>query len=415
MSEHARLSFSGSDRWLLCPASVNMSAGIPDRASDAAREGTFAHKVMEQALKIWEVTGSTEIPMLAVSEQYADLNMDLVAMRDHIQLCVDYIVELYESLPGKNKGIGFEQRVSLHYMTNRDDLWGTSDVQIWSDMYLYTIDLKYGSGIFVEADTTQNRLYTLGKMCEFMQASRGEVPWVKVVGVIMQPRYPDEDGEIFRVVDWDPNELMDWFDTAVKPYLVWTDHPPEPNPGEKQCRFCRAKPTCPAAQAKVQESIPFTVHDEETVAIGDVEFLDIEKLIAIHDNIPFINGYLKAVTERLGELIKARDPALDGKLKMVRTRKQSKYSVSDGDVIKYLATGKNRTVKDGFIPRKTFAKEVPLSASQILKLKLNKQQRERVEEIVYKSEGSLSIVPWEDERANAFPPIPFESQDFDFL
>ena len=88
-----------------------------------------------------------------------------------------------------------------------------------------------------------------------------------------------------------------------------------------------------------------------------------------------------------------------------------------------MVAGKGKTVKDGYIPKKKFVKEVPLTASQMLKLKLNKEQTARVQQFIEKTEGSLTIVPWADERPNAFPPIEFEDhtakvaspQPYDFL
>ena len=52
MSEHARLSPSGADRWIACAASVNGSELYPDQSSEAAEEGTRAHNAMEAALRM---------------------------------------------------------------------------------------------------------------------------------------------------------------------------------------------------------------------------------------------------------------------------------------------------------------------------------------------------------------------------
>ena len=427
--EHARLSFSASERWLRCPASVYMSEQIPEKGESVAaeegsfarEEGSFAHKVLEQTLNAYLLLGDSEVLEPEFPEDKDTSSWESPEMmQDYIQQCVDFIVSEYENFPGDNVKIWIEELVDCQYMTGRDDTWGTADVRIESTTNLGVYDLKYGKGIFVEADTSQNRLYLLGGMCPTLRETRGVPPWKVCSGWIMQPRFEDQEGEIFRGMDYEPQELLDWMDTTVKPAIGLTDHPLDPIAGEKQCRFCRAKPTCSAAQEMLQESLPFEAYHPVEVVVTDngweVDKMDIERLVTVHDNIPFINSYLKSVTKRLHQLLQDRDPRLHGQLKLVRTRKATQYNVDENTVITNLVAGRGRTVKDGYIPKKKFVKEVPLSAAQMLKLNLNKAQKSRLQEYVSKSAGSLSIVPWSDERENAFPPLPFEaSLEYDFL
>ena len=47
---HAKLSASGSDKWMTCTPSARLEEDFQDESSDFAREGTFAHAVFEQDL-----------------------------------------------------------------------------------------------------------------------------------------------------------------------------------------------------------------------------------------------------------------------------------------------------------------------------------------------------------------------------
>ena len=401
MGEHARLSFSASERWLRCAASVRMIEGLnqADENNAAAEEGTIAHKWLERSLINWDLTGDETIIC------------DDAEMGTYLQECMDYVIQRYNEIDGANKTINFEQRVDVHYISGRDDMWGKSDIIISTDDYIDVLDLKYGAGIFVEADTSQNRLYVLGKMCEYMKEHGGDMPWISVRGTIMQPRYAGTEGETIRYEEYIPEDLDSWFQSTVLPMAKMTDYPVdmiEPIAGETQCRFCMAKPTCPAAEAAIKAvcSVFEPVTEQpllETITVAD---LDIARLVQIQDNAPFVTGYLSAVAERLRDLLEAREPQLDGVLKLVRSRKLSKWNQDDEDLIKGLTAGKNR------VPKKLLVRETVITPVQAMKLTgLKPAQVLRLNECISKSEGSLTIVPFTDERDNAFPLLPFESQD----
>ena len=403
MSEHARLSPSASERWLACPASVSMTEAILEsRESAAAAEGTRAHEVLEETLKTWIATGEF------------DVECDDEEMRENIALVATYVIAQFESIPDATMLI--ETRVDLHYMTGRADLWGKADIIIYNDQFINVLDLKYGQGIFVPADTSQNRIYILGVMSRLMKESRGDIPWEQVIGTIMQPRYADKDGKTNRFIMMPPEELIKWKDEVLVPGAEATDNPGGPIAGKKQCTFCLAKPNCPAVQQKVAdlcsvfEPVPgsleiFTTADD----------LDIDKLLEVHDQIPFIEGYLKAVSAKIRSMLEARDNRLVGKLKLVRSRQTNKWDRDDTEILEELTTGK------GKINKSDLTKTVVLTAPAALKLKLKPAQKARLQEHITKSEGSLSIVPWQDGRSNEFPELPFEpspgavDEGYDFL
>ena len=49
--KHAKLSASGSERWLNCPGSVKAEEGYASTSSPFAQEGTLAHELAEVCLR----------------------------------------------------------------------------------------------------------------------------------------------------------------------------------------------------------------------------------------------------------------------------------------------------------------------------------------------------------------------------
>jgi len=383
-----------------------MSVGADDTASAAASEGTLAHHILlDEALTDWLLTGET------VVECEDD------EMRGYLQLCFDYVVLRYNEIQGENKRILLETKVDLHYMTGRDDLWGNADVIIMTDTYIDCIDLKYGAGIFVEADSSQTKIYLLGAMAAEMKRTKEDSQWVSVRSTIMQPRFPDSDGDIIRFEEYDPEELIAWKDEILIPAAARTDSPSDPVPGIKQCRFCPVKATCSAAAQQVSdlcsvfESV-IPVH--EFIGGGDGSTLEpvmldpsevtVAKLLEVHDQIPFIEGYLKAVSARLRTLIEARDPQVIAVLKLVRTRGRNKWSQDDNTLLlEELTKGTGRLKKGQITTLKV------LSAPQALKIQgLKPAQLKKLQSYIIKGEGALGIVPLSDPRSDAFPAMPFE-------
>ena len=52
MSEHARLSPSGAEKWMTCPGSVALEADEPDTSNDYSDEGTAAHFLASACLEM---------------------------------------------------------------------------------------------------------------------------------------------------------------------------------------------------------------------------------------------------------------------------------------------------------------------------------------------------------------------------
>ncbi|WP_034652394.1 DUF2800 domain-containing protein, partial [Corynebacterium vitaeruminis] len=152
--QHALLSASGAHRWLACPPSATLEAGLPDSSSQAAEQGTAAHALAEWKLRRAFHDAPTTKPVSSWHDEQMDtLTDDYVAfvqerLRDVRQACADSQVLI-------------EQRLDFSHVVPGG--FGTGDCVIIAEPTLQIIDLKYGQGVMVEAEENpQLMLYALG-------------------------------------------------------------------------------------------------------------------------------------------------------------------------------------------------------------------------------------------------------------
>lgn len=241
MSAHHPLGASGASRWLACPGSVRLSQGIPDPGSSYADEGTRAHLLAELCLFNGIDTAAVtnvEAAKLGIAPE------DLEEMREYVQTYLDYCASL---------GVGpapaqtfVEKRVDLSPWI--PGCFGTDDFGLldeWSAT-LHVVDLKYGAGVRVHAPgNPQPRMYALGLLGELEHLYSIESVQMHIV----QPRLDHVSVETLPVAT-----LHAWARDVLVPGAQAALHPEAPlNPGEHQCRFCRAAAVCPARAAANQD------------------------------------------------------------------------------------------------------------------------------------------------------------------
>lgn len=246
MAGHAKLSPSGAHRWMRCPGSIALEAAFPDEGSVYADEGTAAHLIasycLEDKMDAKDYLGEE----VRVGERRFVVNDDMAA---HIQKYVDYVRQKAEGAT-----LLVEQRVPIAHITGEEGGGGTSDGIIMRGDNITVVDLKFGMGVRVDAENNeQAMLYALGALEAFDVLGNFET----VTMVIHQPR-------LDHVSEWTVpiKVLLDFAAEASAQAAKTRDAeaaetvpPSRLNPGEKQCRFCKAKSTCPALKAEVLEVV----------------------------------------------------------------------------------------------------------------------------------------------------------------
>lgn len=241
---HAKLSASGSKRWLSCTPSVRLEEEFPEQTSTYAEEGTYAHALAEILLRNkLELITAKEYKKLANALQKEYQQYHNEALIEYVEAYANTVLELYAEAKAITPDaiIALETRVDFSKWVPEG--FGTGDVIIIADGVLNVVDLKFGQGVRVDAeDNPQLKLYALGAYEAFDMLY--DIHQVRMT--IIQPRLDHISSSELVIED-----LLEWADTYVKPRAELAfNGEGDFVPGE-HCKFCKAKATC-RARAKEQ-------------------------------------------------------------------------------------------------------------------------------------------------------------------
>ena len=373
---HAKLSPSGAHRWMACPGSVALEAAFPDQSSAYAAEGTLAHTLASEHLDGSGLHPSQRIGEVHEVDGYT-FTVD-AAMADYVD---NYCRLVREYADGGLLLV--EQRVPIEHVTGETGATGTSDAIIvdTTKRMLYVVDLKYGMGVKVDAgDNPQLMMYALGaiEQCEPL----GEFD--QVCMVIHQPRLNHVSEHWIYVGDL-------WaFKRRAAEAAELTRQPDAPLvPGEKQCRFCKAKATCPALRAEVTEVVSGSATLDEfltpDMATGD------NYLSVAMSKVGLVEDWCKAVRAEVERRLLAGQ-TVDG-FKLVEGRRGNRKWSSDAEVEALFKSFRLR--QDEMYDYSLIS---PTKAEKLLKD--TPKRWEKVAGLISRAEGKPSVAPATDKRSS---------------
>jgi hypothetical protein len=369
-----------------CPGSVVLEAAYPDDSSAYAAEGACAHDLAASVLTDPEF-------VIPVGETKTVDGYQIKVTQDMADYVMDYCRLVWERAEGKTLLV--EQRVPIGHLTGEEGATGTSDVIIidYDQEAIEVIDLKYGAGVKVYAeDNQQMQMYALGALHEHSIIS--DFSWATMM--IHQPR-------MNHVAEWHiPTAELEAFADEVREAAHAVDLARERHgdttidwafsflhPGEKQCRFCKAKATCPALREEVMAIAgPATAHDfaEFIPDVPNAETGDNYLSMAMA-KVDMVEGWCKAVRAEVERRLLA-GKAVDG-FKLVTGKKGNRRWADEKAVEKLFKSF--RLKQEEMFELSLIS---PTKAEKIL----TSARWTKVQQHIAQSDGKPSVAPATDRR-----------------
>ncbi|EIJ7591282.1 DUF2800 domain-containing protein [Listeria monocytogenes] len=248
---HAKLSASGSSRWLNCTPSIALEAKFPEQKNGGvfAQEGTLAHSFAELLLQkfngdVAKAEYARKLNRLKKNSLYD------ASMIDHVEVYTTIVIEKFQEAHAADKNAVLSIEQQLDYSEYARGGFGTGDAVIVGNGVVEIIDLKYGKGVPVSAkENSQLMLYGLGAYNAFEL----DYDLHTVRMTIVQPRLDD-----VTEFEMEVSDLLDWAENVVKPAALLADAGKgELNPGP-WCKFCRARSIC---KARAEANLALTSYD----------------------------------------------------------------------------------------------------------------------------------------------------------
>lgn len=398
---HARLSASSADRWMNCPGSIRMSAGIEEAPSTFAAEGTAAHALAEHCLRHgfladrflgWWVDPNPGEGMLAVGKSHLVGAFEVTEeMAEAVQVYLDYARSIIK--PGDE----WELEQTLDHLSRyHPDFGGTADLTVYKpeEKHLIVIDYKHGRGVAVEVPNNPQLLkYAFGAATR-MHNRQLE----KVTIVVVQPRCPHPAGPV-RSWTVDAVDLLD-FAADLVAAAKRTEDPDAPLVPGDWCKFCKAAAVCPALRNKVNESAMADFSEAGELTVADPATYDAATLARTLREVDLIEDWCKSVRNFAHHEAEA-GRTVPG-FKLVATRALRKWKNEDDALIDLRL---NHDMQDEHIytePKMHSPAQIEAQLKKHYGLK-GKKATEAIADLVEKVSSGTVLAPLDDPREPVKP------------
>ena len=395
---HARFAPSASERWMTCTASVVLieellkHARIVDPPSgSAAANGTAMHSGGEWVLS----DPAREAIPDVIGFECPDTG--IVISEDQAEIIEEYVDTIREKLAEEEGSELFlERRFHLH-----DECSGSVDATIIAPRKLSIEDLKTGTGYFVNPKNNyQLGIYAaaaykeLADFFDFDTISAG----------IVQPPLSNTQHVLYV-----PDELKKIEEEVITVIDRVNEGKTEFKPSAEACRWCIAKPLCPAFN---RDKVSRAINDFDDVLPVEAETprADFMSMALLDDEldwgdrlelVEYLELWIKAVKEQTTEMLYTdvipKGDTLGGKFKVVTGKAGNRVYIDETShaklARKYALKKSESTATKPLGPaamEKAIKKKVP-------ELK-GKEIKAAVSKYVFQPPGGKTIVPIDDPR-----------------
>lgn len=290
---------SSAHRLRTCPASLLMEANCPDEGSKFATRGTAMHELAAECL----VNKTNTDAYLGRCVVQGNANLVDEDMADTVQAYLDVV-------RGESHGgvALIEQQLDFSDLIGIASTYGTADAVVFhtegeeGPAHVTIIDLKTGFERVYASDNDQLLCYAAGVLNMF--GRDGQIESFKLM--IVQPTLNHIDSVIIS-----PIEVLAYVaklrEAAKRSITIkkFGASPEDFNPGDKQCRYCKAKATCPALERRVLNAVADTqvdlrksITEQLQGAIERVQNSDNAHIAECYSVLPLVSAWVSAVETR---------------------------------------------------------------------------------------------------------------------
>jgi hypothetical protein len=381
-----------------------------DTSTPASIDGTHSHTLLEHCLKTDTDARQHIGTELTDHDGTFTVDDDRAA---RVQLALDYVDHRLMDL-GIDAVVLTESRVNPSFLVSRDDMSGTADVQIRTADFVEVIDYKDGVGVVEVVGNPQLEQYALGVLAEFRVPRNFPHPVKKMRLTVIQPRNAVRGLPTLSSWDVDADYILRNVGDAIVLEGAATDQPDAPLvPGDKQCRWCKARGSCAARSQAAIESMSMVFPVVTAPAEPAAQVLDVAQQAAAQDPGSMSDVQLRQLLEAAPVVRRLLDDAetevhkrlmagvpVPG-FKLVNGRGSRAWSIGDDDVAEKL-------VKMG-VPKSAVYETKVVSPAKVEKLTWEKRDGTKVSlsprqlktietEYVTKMAGKPTVAPESDSR-----------------
>lgn len=408
MTVHAKLSASGSDRWMNCPGSIQAESQVtaPQSSSPAARQGTAAHAAAEFCLREnlaademlgWRIgvpldEADHPDPVLVPSDSNVEISdaFDVFEvdhnMADAIQVFIDWVHAQLESLDDAE--LALERSYDLSWVY--PNMFGTADATISEEFGTLVVgDYKHGQGVPVFIHKKDGRINS--QIMYYAAGAAHDAGWTheRVKLAIIQPRCPEVPN--IQEVEIDIEELKSWAETVLRKAAELTDDEDPILQAGDWCKWCKAASTCEEARSRALQAAGADFE-------GVIEELPVptetDQLARAMDWLPMIDSWVKSVSGEVQRRLEAGQEVPGYKLVRKRSVRKFDPDLSQDELRKkVLAAARGEAKKADLFEEKLKPLGQLEKASPKLKAALVAGQG-----LTIKPEGGLTVAHESDKR-----------------